>query len=552
MVSYKNTMRNNLNNKLIRIEELKLALDESEDILKSRIANILDIPLDDLDYFVVSKKAIDSRNKNKILFVYTLDVKIKNLENFLTKINTAKNDFKKIIERHKIREYVPFEYKIKKSTKKTKRPVIVGSGPAGLFCALVLAKAGLKPAIIERGEEVKNRVRDVEAFFKSGKLNPNSNVQFGEGGAGTFSDGKLYTLVNDPRSKFVFDELLLSGAPKSISYDANPHIGTDKLREVIVNIRKKIENYGGEFNFNSCLTGIEKENDKINSIKINNNKIIEVDNLVLALGHSARDTYEMLYEKGLSFSAKPFSIGLRIEHKAEMINRSQYGKYFNHPKLPTARYKLVAHLPDNRSVYTFCMCPGGYVVAASSELGKLVVNGMSEYAQDNENSNSAILVNVFPEDFASNHPLAGIEFQRKWEEKAFALGGKNYNAPVQLLGDFLGSRKSKKIGEIKPSYRPGVTLSSLDESLPDFVTESIRKAIPLLDRKIKGFAHPEAILTGIETRSSSPLRIFRDDNFESNIKGIYPAGEGSGYAGGITSSAIDGIKVAETILKQTN
>ncbi|OGF25197.1 hypothetical protein A2331_03090 [Candidatus Falkowbacteria bacterium RIFOXYB2_FULL_34_18] len=539
------------NNIFIRLEEIKLLLDEDEGLLIDKISQVLEIDSGEIINFVIVKKAIDSRNKNRIIFVYSLDVKLKNHQNLIKKIKLPSKDFYEKIIKYKIREQEAYIYKIEKKSAQVKnRPLIVGSGPSGLFCALVLAKAGLKPTIIERGADVKSRIRDVEKFFKTGDLNLNSNIQFGEGGAGTFSDGKLYTSINNPRTKFIFDELIKAGAPREIAWSAHPHIGTDKLREVVKNIRKKIENLGGEIRFNSCLTDIDVQNGKIASALINQNEWINEDCVVIAIGHSARDTYEMLYQKGLIMSPKTFSIGIRIEHKAEMINKAQYGKFFNHPKLPAARYKLVAHLSNNRSVYTFCMCPGGYVIAAASEKDKLVVNGMSKYAQDNENSNCALLVNIFPSDFMVGNHLAGINFQREWEEKAFLLGGGKYRAPIQLLGDFLKSKKSKKIESIAPSYRPGVTLTDLNECLPVFVTESIREALPILDKKIRGFAHPDAVLTGIESRSSSPVRIFRDNNFESSIKGIFPAGEGAGYSGGITSSAIDGIMIAESILKK--
>jgi uncharacterized FAD-dependent dehydrogenase len=375
-------------------------------------------------------------------------------------------------------------------------------------------------------------------------------MQFGEGGAGTFSDGKLYTLINDPRSKYIFTELIKAGAPKEIAVSATPHIGTDKLRGVIKNIRQEIIKLGGEIRFAACLTDLEIKNNKLEAIILNNKEKIPVDDLLLAIGHSARDTYKMLYDRKLKMTAKAFSIGLRIEHRAEMINKAQYGAFYNHPKLKAARYKLVQHLDNKRPVYTFCMCPGGYVMGATSEEGAVVVNGMSEYAQAGTNSNSALLVPVTPSDFVSDHPLAGIEFQRQWERKAYLAGGSNYSAPAQLVGDFLNGRASKEIKSVKPSYRPGVKMTSLDSCLPNYVLGSIREALPFMDKKIKGFAHPEAVLTGVETRSSAPVRVWRNEKCESNISGIYPAGEGAGYAGGIVSSAIDGLTVAEAIIEK--
>jgi len=527
-------------NKLIRLEEIALTLTENEAILKSKIAKILVVPEKSILEFTIVKKTIDSRKKSNILFVYSVDVKLDNIKSV-----------KKFDIRHRARIIEPFVYQEKVITKKiNKKIVVVGSGPCGLFATLLLAKAGLKPLLIERGKDVNSRVKDVDNFFKKREFNPNSNVQFGEGGAGTFSDGKLYTLINDPRSKYIFGELIKAGAPAEIAYSGTPHIGTDKLRGVVKNIRAEIIKLGGEVRFETCLSDIEIKNKKLKAIIVNGAEKITVDDLILATGHSARDTYEMLYNHDLKIIPKAFAVGLRIEHQAEMINKSQYGAGYNNPKLKTAKYKLVQHTPGYRSVYTFCMCPGGYVMGAASEEGMVVTNGMSEYAQDGQNSNSALLVPVTPEDFNSDHPLAGIEFQRHFEREAYKIGGSDYSAPAQLVGDFLNNRASKEIKSVKPTYRPGVKMTSLNTCLPDYIIESIRAALPLMNQKINGFANPEAILTGPETRSSSPVRLERNQNCESNIAGIYPAGEGAGYAGGIVSSAIDGLTVAEALIEK--
>lgn len=523
----------------IRIEEVTLTLSENEEVLKNKISKILSLPEKEIIKYSIVKKTIDSRKKN-ILFVYSLDVIVKNTK-----------AIRKWDKRHRVRLYEPFVYIEKIANKKFKKHiVVVGSGPAGLFATLLLAKAGLNPLLIERGKDVDARIKDVDEFSNFGKLDPKSNIQFGEGGAGTFSDGKLYTLINDPRSKYVFTELIKAGAPPEIAWSGRPHIGTDILRKAVKNLRNEIIKFGGKVRFETCLTDLEIKNDKLVAITINDKEKIPVDHLVLATGHSARDTYQMLYDRNLKMNTKAFSIGVRIEHHAEMINRSQYGDLYKHPKLDTAKYKLVQHLKDKRPVYTFCMCPGGYVMGATSEEGAVVVNGMSEYSQDGENSNSALLVPIEAKDFKSDHPLAGIEFQRHWEKQAFVAGGSNYFAPVQLVGDFLDKKASTEIKSVKPTYTPGTNPTSMDSCLPDYVIDSLREALPLLATRIQGFAHPEAVLTGVETRSSSTIRIERDESFQSNISGIYPTGEGAGHAGGIVSSAIDGMKVAEAIIEE--
>ena len=524
---------------LIRIEEINLNIEGSEAQLMAKIAVILALPESDILSCQIVKKAIDSRKKSNIQFVYSVDIKVRD-----SKLIKTWNG------RYRVRIREPYNYEIKSAQIGLLRPVVVGCGPAGLFAALALATAGLKPLLVERGQGVDERLKTIADFLKTGNLNPESNVQFGEGGAGTFSDGKLYTLINDPRSAYVFSEFVKAGAPEDILTSATPHIGTDNLRIVVKNLRHKIIELGGEVRFDTKLTGLEIKEGKLKAVIFNDAERFETDTVIIATGHSARDTYQLLYDEHLNIEAKPFAIGVRIEHLRENINKAQYGSFWNNPKLGAAKYKLVEHVAGERSVYTFCMCPGGSVIAATSEIGGVVTNGMSLYKQDNTNSNSALLVPVLPGDFGSNHPLAGIEFQRLWERKAYEVGGSNYQAPAQLVGDFLAGRPSTKLGAVKPSYLPGVKLTAIDTCLPDYVIRSLRKALPILDNKIRGFAYPDAVLTAAETRTSSPVRVLRGANCQANIEGIYPCGEGAGYAGGIVSSAIDGLTVAEAIINK--
>lgn len=515
---------------MIKITNIKIKADLSDDELFEKIYKKYKINKNDVTERRIIKKSIDARNKADIFYNYSVELECKN-ENKIKNIQIVKKEepFKIIVNR-----------------KSSKRPVIIGAGPAGLFSALTLAQNGIKPIIIEQGKTVDERKKDVEEFQKTGKLNTLSNVQFGEGGAGTFSDGKLTSGIHNPLCKNVLKEFYNFGAPEQILYINKPHIGTDNLINIIRNMRNEIIKLGGEFLFNEKVTDFEFENSKVTAVICS--KRIETDTVILAIGHSARSTFEKLYEKGVKMEKKNFSIGVRIEHKQSMINKSQYGE-ITKLKLPPAEYKMAYH-GENRSCYTFCMCPGGTVIASSSEPETIVTNGMSVYARNGENANSAVLVNVTPNDFKGESPLEGMYFQKDLEQKAFKLGGSNYNAPIQRFEDFENNVKSTHIGEIKPTYKPGVTLSNLNEILPDFISKTLVEGIKYFDKSIKGFANPDAILTGVETRSSSPVQITRNENKQSNIKGLYPCGEGAGYAGGIMSAAVDGIKCAIAVLTQ--
>lgn len=521
---------------MYRLENIKIYEDLSEEDVLRKACDKYKINFKDVKDYIIFKKSIDARNKENIYYNYTIDIeyigekKLKNVK------EVKKENFKLDID-------------IKR--KSMQKPVIIGAGPAGLFCALILVQNGIKPIIIEQGKKVEDRKKDVEKFFTTGILDKNSNVQFGEGGAGTFSDGKLTTGTNDPLCRKVLHEFVNFGAPKQIMYVNKPHIGTDNLIKVVSNIRNYIIDKGGEFLFEHKVIDFNIQNNRLTSLIVKYKgveKIIETDTAVFAIGHSARETFEKLYEKNIKMEKKNFSVGLRIEHKQEMINVSQYGTKTK-LKLPPAEYKLVYHGKE-RTCYTFCMCPGGVVVASSSSDGEIVTNGMSKFLRDGENANSAILVEVTPKDFKSDFVLEGMYFQKELEQKAFVLGGKNYYAPIQTVGDFLENKKTTKLGKVKPSYMPGTTFSNLQEILPEYVNTTLKEGILEFDKKIKGFADTDSILTGVETRSSSPVRILRDEYGEANIKGIYPCGEGAGYAGGIMTSAVDGIKCAIQILSK--
>ena len=522
---------------MLRISGIRLGLDQEEESIPFEIAKKLRINETDITAWSIWKQSVDARRKSNITFVYTVDFQVANEKAILKKFG-KKGVSQATVEK---RDYV------RKNSIKGSRPVIVGTGPAGLFAGLVLSELGFRPILLERGKRIEERVKDVREFWETGKLDSESNVQFGEGGAGTFSDGKLTTMTNDPRSRKVLEYFVQAGAPGDILYVNKPHIGTDILRRVVINMREKIISLGGEVRFGAKVTGFEIVDGRVQAVIINAGERLETDRVVLALGHSARDTFQMLNEKGFNIQQKSFSIGVRIEHPQRLVDMTQYGESHGHPRLGAADYKLAGHFENGRSAYTFCMCPGGTVVAAASEEGMLVTNGMSEHARDRENANAALLVNVGPDDFGDDHPLAGMHFQRLWERKAFVEGGGDYNAPAQRVGDFLKDRASENIGAVNPSYRPGVRMTDLRSCLPGYVTDTLKLAIVEFDKKLKGFADPDAIMTGVETRSSSPVRILRNQEYQSNILGIYPTGEGAGYAGGIISAAVDGIRVAEAI-----
>jgi hypothetical protein len=527
---------------MLRLTEIKLPLNHDEHAIHAAILGKLQLKPEQLHSFSVFKRGFDARKKSDIQLIYTLDMEVENEAALLQAFASDQHVKPSPDTRYKFVAQAPEHL--------PERPIVIGLGPCGLFAGLLLAQMGFKPIILERGKEVRERTKDTFGFWRGKALNPESNVQYGEGGAGTFSDGKLYSQVKDPKhyGRKVMSEFVAAGAPDEIMYVSKPHIGTYKLVGMVEKMRATIIELGGEVRFSSRVDDLHIEDGQLTGLTLTSGERLNSHHVVLAVGHSARDTFHMLYDKGVYVEAKPFSVGFRIEHEQSMIDECRFGTNAGNPILGAADYKLVHHCNNGRTVYSFCMCPGGTVVAAASEQGRVVTNGMSQYSRHERNANSAIVVGIDPERDYPGHPLAGIELQRQLEALAFKVGGENYSAPAQLIGDFLSGKPSTTIGEVKPSYTPGITLTDLSQVLPDFAIAAIREAIPAFDRQIKGFAKADGLLTGVETRTSSPICIKRGANYQSiNIKGLYPAGEGAGYAGGILSAGIDGIKVAEAL-----
>ncbi len=528
---------------MLRLTEIRLPLGHPADAIRTAILQRLKIDASELLGYNIARRAYDARKKTEIVFVYSLDVAVADEARLLKRCGGDQHIKPTPDTEYKFVAHAPVNLK--------KRPVIIGTGPCGFMAALLLAQMGFKPLILERGREVRQRTKDTWALWRHHRLDPESNVQFGEGGAGTFSDGKLHTQIQDPRHLGVkiLREFVKAGAPEEILYVSKPHVGTFRLVSMLEKIREEIIGLGGEFRFESRVTDIDIVAGQVRGVVLAGGERIACDHVILAIGHSARDTFQMLHDRGVYVEAKPFSIGFRIEHPQSIIDQCRFGRFAGHPDLGAADYKLVHHCKNGRSVYSFCMCPGGTVVAATSEEGRVVTNGMSQYSRNERNANSGIVVGITPADFPSAHPLAGIELQRELESRAFRLGGGNYEAPGQLVGEFLQGRPSTALGSVLPSYTPGVHLTDLSSALPDYAIAAIREALPAFERQIKGFAMHDAVLTGVETRTSSPVRIKRNrDDYQSiNTLGLYPAGEGAGYAGGILSAAVDGIEVAEAV-----
>lgn len=531
---------------MIRLTDIKLPLNHPPEAIAAAAAAKLGIAPKELLSCTVFKRGNDARKKHAILLVYALDVEVKNEAALLKRFANDKD----------VKPTPDMEYQFVAHAPEhlEQRPLVIGAGPCGLFAALILAQMGFRPIILERGKEVRARTKDTWGLWRKSVLDPESNVQFGEGGAGTFSDGKLYSQIKDPRhlGRKVLTEFVKAEAPEEILTEAHPHIGTFRLVKMVENIRAEIERLGGEYRFESRVTDIviEEKNGArhVRGVVLADGSQLAADHVVLAVGHSARDTFQMLYERGVYIEAKPFSIGVRIEHPQSMIDVARFGPCAGNPILGAADYKLVHHAKNGRDVYSFCMCPGGTVVAATSEENRVVTNGMSQYSRAERNANSGMVVGITPEVDYPGHPLAGIDYQRKWESAAFIAGGSNYSAPAQLVGDFLAGRPSTRLGEVIPSYKPGVTPTDFTQCLPSFVLEAFREALPAFGAKIKGYDMADAVMTGVETRTSSPIRIKRGEDFQSlNTRGLFPAGEGAGYAGGILSAGVDGIKIAEAV-----
>ena len=521
---------------MIRIRDIALPPEHNAHQLQFEAAQLLKISNSKIRQLRIVRRSVDARKKPDVKIIYTIDVAVEGNEGKILRASGCKR-----ASIAKVEYYKP----PKKKYTSEQRPVVIGFGPSGMFCALILAMAGLKPLVLERGDDAQSRHEKVEKFWSTGKLDTGSNVQFGEGGAGTFSDGKLNTGVNNPRIGWILEQFVKAGAREDILYDAKPHVGTDVLLEVVQNIRKRIISLGGEVRFNAQVTGLRTENGKVTAVEVGD-QVMPCDSVVLAIGHSARDTFEMLHSMEVPMEPKPFAMGARIEQKQSVIDAAQYGQVS--PVLPPADYKLVQHLED-KTVYTFCMCPGGHVVAAASEEGRVVTNGMSYADRDGENANAALLVSVNPAEFPYEGPLGGMYWQREIEERAYQASG-SYRAPAQRVGDFLAGTPSTGAGEVSPTYRPGVHWCDLHDVLPADLTRAMEEALPQLDKKLAGFGAPDAVLTAPETRSSSPVRILRDESRQSHLRGLYPCGEGAGYAGGIMSAAIDGIMTAEAILAE--
>ncbi len=528
---------------MIKITDLTVSLSYDLKMLEDIVAKRLHLEHSRIEHIRILKRTVNARNKQDIHFNMTVVVSVSGDENEVISLNRDKC----------ISKEIELVYTVPKDKKLKERPVIVGCGPAGMFAALILAQAGTRPILLERGLDVDSRRRKVLKFWRTGILDTQTNVQFGEGGAGAFSDGKLKIGQKNPRKIKVLREFVEAGAPPEIMYLSKPHIGTDRLNEAVKRIREKVISLGGEVRFNATVTEILHNGGQVTGVRFEEegrNHELSSDHVVLAIGHSARDTFESLLNSGVYIEQKPFAIGVRIEHPQEMINKIQYESFAGHPALGSADYKMVVHLQNGRGVYTFCMCPGGTVVAATSEENGLTTNGMSEFARDGKNANSALLVTVEKKDFGSDHPLAGVAFQRRIESAAFIAGGGDYRAPVQRLEDFLQKRKTKAFGDVLPTYLPGTEFAEIDSYLPNYISNSLRQAIVEMGEWMPGFAYPDALLTGAETRSSSPVRIKRGESFEAmDIKGLYPCGEGAGYAGGIISAAVDGVLCAEQILE---